>query len=259
MIVDLHNHTPLCNHAQGEPKEYIQKAIEMGINLFGFSEHAPMNFDEKYRMKFEEIIVYENTINQLKNEYKNDIEILLGYEVDFLVGLIDDRVMSRKVDFFIGSVHFLGTWGFDNPEFIGKYEGKNIDDIWKSYFEAITNLAKSGLFDIVGHLDLLKIFKFLPTKDIRILAKEALNNIKKANMTIEINSAGYRKPIKEQYPSSVLLEMAYELDIPITFSSDAHQIEHIGFEREKTYQIAKNAGYKKCAIFQNRDRKLVDF
>ena len=71
MIIDLHNHTPLCNHATGDMQEYINKAIKKGIKVFGFSDHAPMNFDEKYRMKFEEMQQYENEVLKLKEKYKN--------------------------------------------------------------------------------------------------------------------------------------------------------------------------------------------
>ena len=85
-------------------------------------------------------------------------------------------------------------------------------------------MAKTGLFDIVGHLDLIKVFKFLPKKDIRLIAKETLHEIKKANLVLEINSAGIRKPIAETYPSIQLLEMAYEMGIDITFGSDAHSV-----------------------------------
>ncbi|HIQ50925.1 MAG TPA: PHP domain-containing protein, partial [Nautiliaceae bacterium] len=111
MIIDLHNHTPLCKHATDSPKEYIQKAIEQSIDIYGFSDHAPMNFDTKYRMSFEEMDLYEKEINFLKNEFKN-IKILLGYEVDF-TPYVDEKVLKRKVDYFIGSVHFLNNWGFD--------------------------------------------------------------------------------------------------------------------------------------------------
>ncbi|MBD3808879.1 MAG: histidinol-phosphatase, partial [Epsilonproteobacteria bacterium] len=165
MRIDLHNHTTFCNHAQGSIEEYIQKAIELGIDIYGFSEHAPMDFDEGYRLRFEDMQKYENLVLDAKEKYKNKIDILLGYEVDFLPRHIDERVLSRKVDYMIGSVHFINEWGFDNPEFIGGYKTRDIDEIWQIYFDAIEEMAKSGLFDIVGHLDLIKIFKFLPKKD----------------------------------------------------------------------------------------------
>lgn len=266
MRVDLHNHTTLCNHATGTIEEYVQRAIEIGIDVFGFSDHAPMPFDPKYRMDISQKEFYENEILNIKEKYKNDIEILLAYEVDFMQNssYMLDEVLNSKVDYLIGSIHFIeeknkNLWGFDNPEFIGKYKEKNIDDIWLDYFEALEQLAKSKLFDIVGHFDLIKVFKYLPNKDIRSLALASLKAIKKANMTLEINAAGLRKPIEEPYPSKGLLELAFELDIPITFSSDAHDPSQIGFKYDELTSLAKQIGYTRCALYRNRDRQLVSF
>jgi histidinol phosphate phosphatase hisJ family len=259
MKVDLHNHTPLCKHAIDDPSEYIEAAIKARTQIFGFSDHAPMNYDKAYRMDFSQMNEYEKEIINLKEKYSDKIEILLGYEVDFLEGFVSELVLERNVDYLIGSVHFLGGWGFDNPEFIGEYKNKDIDKIWQDYFSHITKLAKFRKFDIVGHIDLLKIFKFLPKKDIRILAKEAFCEIKKSNLVIEINAAGFRKPICEQYPSVQLLQMAYELDIPISFGSDAHAKDQVGLNGEICEKIAKDIGYNKCASFKNRDRYFVNF
>ena len=261
--VDLHNHTVLCNHATGSVDEYIEKAIELGINEYGFSCHAPMNYDPKYRMKLEEKAIYEKWINDAKEKYKDKIKVLLAYEVDYLNGYVLDEILNSKVDYLIGSVHFLQNknelWGFDNPEFIGVYASVDIDKVWTDYFDAIKSMAKTNIFDIVGHLDLIKVFRFLPKKDIRIIAKEALREIKKSNMVLEINPAGLRKPISETYPSRQLLEEAYSLGIEITFGSDAHSVEHIGFGYEHSINLAKEIGFNKCMTFENRDRELVDF
>jgi len=257
--VDLHNHTTRCNHAEGTVDEYIQRAIELGIDIYGFSEHAPMDFDPEYRLAFEEMEAYTNEILTAKERYKNDIQLLLGYEVDWLRGHMDERVLNADVDYLIGSVHFIDKWGFDNPEFIGGWKEKNIDEIWQAYFEATRAMAKSGKFDIVGHLDLIKVFKFMPTQDTRILAKDALLAIKKSNMVLELNTAGLRKPIGEIYPSRELLEEAYSLDIPITFSSDAHAVEQIGAGYELATTLAKDIGYTKAVTFQGRDKQLITF
>lgn len=259
MIVDLHNHTKLCNHAEGEIFEYIEKAIESGTKYFGFSEHAPMNFDQKYRISFEQMRSYENAVLSAKEKYKDKIEILLGYEVDFLKDYIDDRVLSADVDYFIGSVHFINEWGFDNPEFIGNYENQDIDEIWQKYFNAIEEMADSKLFDIVGHLDLIKIFKFMPKKDINTIAKSALLAIKKADMSIEINVAGFRKPIAEAYPSFSLLNEAKKLDIPITFASDAHKPEQVGIFNKEAIKMAKDAGYSECVFYRKRKKEFIKF
>ena len=259
MRIDLHNHTTRCNHAEGTVDEYIQRAIELGIDIYGFSEHAPMDFDEKYRLPFCDIEAYAHDILTAKERYKDDIKILLGYEVDWLPGHMDDKILSADVDYLIGSVHFIDKWSFDNPEFIGGWKNKDIDEIWKAYFEATGAMAKSGKFDIVGHLDLIKVFKFMPTQDVRILAKNVLKSIKTSNMVMEINTSGLRKPIGEMYPSRALLEEAYTLDIPITFSSDAHAVDQIGAGYELATTLAKDIGYTQAVTFQGRDKQLITF
>lgn len=259
MKIDLHNHTYLCNHAEGRVSEYIEAAIKCGTEVFGFSDHNPMNFDEAYRMSFEQMDEYEKMVLEAREIFADRIKILLAYEVDFLPGFMDERVFARQVDYLIGSVHFIGSWGFDNPEFIGEYKNKDIDKIWRDYFECIKALAECGKFDIVGHIDLLKIFKFLPKTDIKILIQDALKAIKKANLAIEINAAGFRKPIGEQYPSREILNLAYEMDIPISFGSDAHSPKDVGANGEICENLAHEIGYDKCVCFEKRDRYFVKF
>ena len=258
MIADLHNHTKLCNHAEGEIVEYIEKAIECDIKYFGFSEHAPMDFDPKYRMRFDQMREYEQNILEAKEHYKDKIEILLGYEVDYLRGYMDERVLNAKVDYLIGSVHFINEWGFDNPEFIKDYENQDIDEIWQKYFNAIEEMAKSRLFDIVGHLDLIKIFKFMPKGNITDIARDALRAIKDADMSIEINVAGFRKPVSEAYPSPQLLQEIKKLNIPITFASDAHKPEQVGLFSDETMKMVKELGFSECVIYRNRKKEFIN-
>ena len=257
--IDLHNHTTRCNHAEGTIDEYIQRAIELGIDIYGFSEHAPMDFDENYRLPFCDMDAYVKDVLDARERYKNEIEILLGYEVDYLPGHMDERVLSAKVDYLIGSVHFIDKWSFDNPEFIGGWKSKDIDEIWKAYFEATEAMVKTGKFDIVGHLDLIKVFKYMPKQDVRVLARDVLKAIKKSGMVMELNAAGLRKPVGEIYPSKALLEVAYELDIPITFSSDAHAVDQVGFGYEATTSLAKSVGYTQAVTFKDREKQLLIF
>ena len=263
MRVDLHNHTPRCNHATGEMEEYVEQAIQKGIDIFGFSDHAPMGFDPKYRMGLGEANAYEKDVKELAQKYKGQIEILLGYEVDFLPNYLEERILGAPVDYLIGSVHFIpkdgNLWGFDNSEFIGAYKNANIDQIWQDYFDAVEAMAKSGLFQIAGHLDLIKVFNFKPKKDVRHIAQKALKAIKKSGMAIEISSAGLRKPVGEPYPSKELLEVAYELDIPITLASDAHAPEQVGQNMSSIETLAKAIGYDKVAIFRQKELELLDF
>lgn len=257
MIVDMHNHTYLCNHATGSVLEYAQKAYEIGTRYFGFSDHAPMNFDPDYRMTFEEMTKYEEMVREAQKAFENKLEILFAYEVDFLEGYMDERVLNAKCDYLIGSVHFINKWGFDNPEFIGVYKSVDIDKIYEDYFEAIKLSAKCGKFDILGHIDLIKIFNYRPKKDIRLIAKDALLAIKKADVVVELNSAGYVKPVGELYPCDKILEEMANLNIKITLSSDAHKPENIGLNGEKTMEKVEQFGFSEVAIFKNRDRAMI--
>jgi histidinol-phosphatase (PHP family) len=253
-LIDLHNHTPLCNHCSGNVDEFIKEAIKKGITVYGFSDHNPMEFDKKYRMNFDDMKIYKNWVYEAKEKYKNKIEILYGYEVDFMPKYLDEKLLNEDVDYLIGSVHFLDNWGFDNPEFIKEWESRNVDDVYEEYFSLIKQMADSKLFQIVGHLDLIKIFGYKPTKNLRDIITPALHSIKESDMIIEINSAGLRKPVKEQYPSVDILKVIKEMDIDITFSSDAHSVEQVGLNLEKVYELAKNIGFDKATFYRKKEK-----
>jgi histidinol-phosphatase (PHP family) len=240
-------------------EEYLLQAIANGTRYFGFSEHAYMDFDPGYRMKKEEMAPYEAEIDLLKEKYKDRITLLKGYEVDYLPGHMDADVLNADVDYLIGSVHFLDGWGFDNPEFIGGYATRNIDEIWREYFEAIGQMAQSRLFDIVGHLDLIKVFKYMPKGDLSGSFTQALKHIKASDMSIELNPAGLRKKIGEPYPSTALLKMAFDMAIPVTFGSDAHKPSDVGFGSSEIVKLARDTGYRECMVYFKRKGQLIKF
>ncbi len=259
MRIDIHNHTPLCNHATGTPSQYIQKAKELGIDIYGFACHAPMEFDKQYRMSKKQIPLYLQQIQDLKESTK-DLEILVGFEVDFINGredLLESCVLDSNVDYLIGSVHFLGEWGFDNPEFIGEYATRDLNECWKIYLESIRKMAESKQFQIVGHLDLLKVFGYKMPKSLDKELYATLEAIKDSQMSLEINSSGLRKKIQEMYPSDKILAIAYKMGIPITFSSDAHSVDNVGFGYEKCLKLAKSIGYKECVIYRQKQIQKI--
>jgi histidinol-phosphatase (PHP family) len=259
MIVDLHNHTSRCNHATGTMEAYLLRAIENKTQFYGFSDHAPMNFDTQYRMSFEEMPRYFQEIHYLQQKYQDQITLLRGLEVDYLPGYMDSRVLNADVDYLIGSIHFLDKWGFDNPQYISEYEKQDINQIWIDYFQTIEDMAQTQHFDIVGHIDLIKVFKYYPSKDISTYISKSLDAIKDNNLVIELNVAGLRKKCKEIYPSVEILTMAYQKGIDITFSSDAHKVDDVGYKSLELIKAAKDVGYKQCAIFRNRTKELINF
>ncbi len=256
MRVDLHNHTPLCNHATGTPYEYVKEAVNKNIDIYGFADHAPMEFDYKYRMSFDKMDEYEEMINSLKDEFK-DIKILVGYEVDF-TPFVDERVLKRDVDYLIGSVHFLDNWGFDNPEFLKEWQQRDIDDVYKEYFKNVLDMVKSGLFQIVGHLDLIKVFGFRPKSSIIDYVYPVIKEIKKSGMVVEVNSAGLRKDVKEVYPSKEILEIIFDENIDITTSSDAHSIKQVGYRLDEVENTLKSIGFKEVSYFEKKSKIKVD-
>jgi len=257
--IDLHNHTHYCNHATGTIDSYIERAIELGIDIYGFSEHAPMDFDHSYRLGFEQLPCYLDDVANTKRRFGDKIDIRCGLEVDWIEGLVDRRVLDADVDYLIGSVHFLKGWGFDNPEFIGKWKNSNIDLLYKSYWEAIKMMAQSNMFQIVGHIDLIKIFNFFPSKDPLEYALDALDAIAKAQMAIEINSAGLRKPCKSLYPSLEILQAAKERSIAICFGSDAHATNQVGLGYDEARTLAQQVGYSQAVTFDKKRAQLHSF
>lgn len=259
-FADLHNHTKRCNHAVGECRDYIEAAIANKIDIFGFSCHSPMKFDEAYRMALSEVDDYLGEILALRDEYSDRIDIKVGFEVDYIdkkPQLLEAKVLNAKVDFLVGSVHFLDDFSFDNPAFIGEYKHKDLDILWQEYLQAIANMAQSGLFDIVGHFDLLKIFNNPPRKNAQNAIKNALESIKDNDLVLEINAAGLDKQICEIYPSSEILSLAFKMEIPISFASDAHAPQKVGIYKDKMLDFALKTGYKSAVSFSQRQRETI--
>lgn len=257
MRVDLHNHTIYCNHASGSIESFLQKASEIGINVFGFSCHAPMNFDTKYRMSFAQLPRY---FTEIPNNYR-EMEVLSALEVDYVLGrddLLDRSVLQADVDYLIGSVHFLGNWGFDNPEFIGEWENRGVLSTWDSYLTSLQSMIKTGYFQIVGHFDLPKLFGNVMPESLFSKMEDTLKLIRDMDMVLEVNSAGLRKHIKEQYPSSYILKKAKDLGINVTLGSDAHSILDIGFGYSTCIEILKDIGFNEIAIFRKKQKYLVE-
>ncbi|WP_066388704.1 histidinol-phosphatase HisJ [Helicobacter himalayensis] len=255
MRLDMHNHTPLCNHASGAPREYLQRAVELGIDIYGFTCHAPMEFDKEYRMRLEDVETYIADMCALREEFRDKIDVRIGLEVDFIKGredLLESSILRAPLDYLIGSVHFLGSFGFDNPAFLGHYKNLSLEKCWEEYLDSITLCAQSGNFEVIGHFDLLKVFNNPPPKSVLQKLTSTLESIKQAQCVMEINASGLRKPCKEQYPSKEILSLAFEIGVPITFSSDAHAIEHIGFRYEHCRALAKEVGYTHIFAFKDK-------
>lgn len=263
MIVDYHTHTELCKHAEGAAEEYVLKAIARGLDEVGCSDHAPManNYDDRHRMSLEQYYsTYAPTVSELAEKYKDRIVLKRGMEVDFFPGTegwAKKFIDENDFDFVIGSVHFIGSPGSEKALFGQDYKEEEVGDLHEEYFEAIKDSAESGLFDIIGHCDLIKKFGQRSSKRIDEAVREALKAIKKADLCVEINTSGLRKPEHETYPSERVLAIAKELKIPLTLGSDAHKPGDVGGGFDIAVVLIEKYGSGKLSLFRKRERREV--
>lgn len=250
---DSHLHTPLCKHAKGHPREYAQAALDAGLSGLVFTDHMPMPawFDAPWRMHEQELPRYIEMVQEAQSEFAGRLEIRLGLEADYHPGTeryVERILAAHPWDYVIGSVHYLGAWGFDNPDFQAEYQARPLDEIYQMYYQLVYQAVHTGLFDSIGHLDLPKKFGHKQPEYELEWAAECLEAVHLAEMALDYNTAGLRKPIAEVYPSWSLSEQAIALGIPLVLGSDAHAPVEVG------YQLAAEA-----ARLQAAGAKLVRY
>lgn len=255
-VCDYHMHTPLCGHATGQPEEYAAHAETVGLAEIGFSDHAPLvaYHNPAYTMYEDQLPLYHQMMKEVKQAHPR-LSIKVGIEADYLPGFEDKtrRILEAyPYDYVIGSVHFIDNWAFDDPELHVRWKDKDIDRVYRDYYELLRRSARSGLFDIIGHADLVKKFGHRPTRDLTDEVKRTAEEFAASGVTVEINSSGLRKPVKEIYPSLEVLKVYRQAGVPITFSSDAHAPEDVGRDFDLSADLARAAGYRDYRLFRSR-------
>ena len=269
---NFHTHTLYCD-GHDTPEAFVEEAIFRKMRALGFSSHSPLPFDNSYSIKENKTLEYKTEIQKLKELYKNRIEIYLGLEFDYIPGISDNFNFYKTLldlDFTIGSVHQVaakhsGTlWFIDGPEFNYSLGLSNIfqSDIQlavKSYYEQVTEMILSQKPDIIGHIDKVKMYNrglyFSEEEKWYIeLAEKTLNAVLFAGSIIEVNTRGiYKKKCDALYPGISLLQKIYQLQIPITISSDAHAPEELTSYFPETIDILKDIGFKKVKCFNGKE------
>jgi histidinol-phosphatase (PHP family) len=257
---DYHTHTPLCRHAEGLPEEYVDAAIAAGLSEYGISDHAPAipePFDD-WRMTAAELPEYFAWIDRARAHAAGRLPIRAGLECDWLAGCepwITDLAGRHAWDYLIGSVHYLGSWDFDNPKWLGRWAEADVEAVWSQYWQTYAAMADSGLFDILGHPDLVKKFSHVPTGDLDRFYGPAMDAIAASGCAIELNTAGWHKPCAEAYPSPRFLALACSAGVPLVISSDAHHPREVARDFAKAIALAKAAGYRETLLFEGRTRR----
>jgi len=258
MRFDYHMHTPLCHHAVGHPREYVKRALELGFGEIGFSDHNPMpeQFD-MWRMAPGQLPEYIALIRGVRDEFPQ-IPVRLGLEVDYIEGYedhIESQAEMADWDYLIGSVHYiLPGWDVDNPEKRTMWKQYPVEKVWELYFACYAKAAESGLFDFLGHPDLVKKFGDWPEGDLSRFYRDALDAVEANGLALEINTAGLRKPVGELYPGKQFLTEAFRRSIPVLVNSDAHDPAEVGAGFDEAYALLREVGYRSVHRFVQRER-----
>jgi len=256
---DYHIHS-YYSDGKSAPEDYIAQAVAEGLQEIGFAEHLTLFMESlNWSMNASEAVPYLDHIKKLSQNTKT-IKVRTGLEVDFFPGKeneIYSFLNKTSIDYSIGSVHYLGDSTVDlGPEF---YDGKNIDTLYEVYFEHVAAAAASGLFDIIAHCDLIRIYGFKPTIDPEYLYRKLAGVFKTHDVAFEINTNGRNRPIGDFYPDRKFLNIFREENVPVCVNSDAHMPSRVGQYFDEAYELLRSVGYTEMAVFDRRERYMIPF
>lgn len=193
---------------------------------------------------------------------REQTDLRLGIEADFVPGA-EDRMANlldaREFDYVIGSVHFVREGAVDMDDYSVWDSGRSVEEIWRRYFETIGEAARSGLFDVLAHPDLVKVWspdRPLPEGDLRRFYELALDGIAESRIAVEVSTAGLRKRVEELYPAPAFLQMCLEAGAPVALSSDAHRPEDVGRDYDQALELLDSLGVRELCVFERRERRL---
>jgi histidinol-phosphatase (PHP family) len=241
---------------------YLEAAAAAGVEELGVSEHV-YRFSQALEL-WQHPLWTENARDDLDAycEFVRSTPLRLGIECDFVPGA-EDRTASlleaRDFDYVVGSVHFVGEEAVDHPGWDVWEGGGDPDEVWRRYFESLAECARSGLFDILAHPDLVKVWggsRPLPQRDPRFFYEPAVEAIAESGIAVEVSTAGLRKPVGELYPAVAFAEMCVEAGAPFALSSDAHLPGQVGFEYDRAVEFLDGLGVGEICVFERRQRRL---
>jgi len=271
MLTDYHVH--LRPDEGGTPAEeyftaanvdrYRAAAEEHGIAELGVAEHVHRFRDalDVWRHPFWVSSAHDD-LDAYCGWVHEETDLKLGIEMDFLPGR-EDRTANLLEpfpwDFVIGSVHFLRDEAVDNEDFDVWNRADSADRVWSRYFDTLGEAARSGLFDVLAHPDLVKVWgaqRPRPDGDLRRFYERAMEGIAESGIAVEVSTAGLRKPVGEIYPTRAFLELCLEAGAPIALSSDAHVPGEVGFAYEQALEALDELGVRELCVFSGRERRL---
>ncbi|MFH1502811.1 MAG: histidinol-phosphatase HisJ family protein [Candidatus Eisenbacteria bacterium] len=259
-LVDYHIHTRLCGHAVGEPEDYVREAIALGLPEIGFADHMPLLRirDDRLTMAPDDLPGYVEMIRELRSSV-DDLKIRLGIEMDYFPGQMEEvweKAAEFDFDYVHGSVHYIDGWGFSDSRHLSSYQGKDPDATYARYFELFCEAATEGGFDVMAHPDLVKKHGISTTLPMERLFEEAADALKSADVAVEVNTSGLRKPALDIYPSLPFLTVCRERGVAVTLGSDAHAPRQVGMDFDLARRLLRRAGVTEIATFESRKRSM---
>jgi histidinol-phosphatase (PHP family) len=270
VLTDLHLHlrpdepdTPASKYfTEANVDRYLESAEAAGVDEVGVSEHVYRFRDALalWRHPFWEEQARDDLASYC--EFVRSTPLRLGIEMDFVPGA-EDRTAAlldaHDFDYVLGSVHFIGEVAVDHEGYDAWAREGDPERVWRRYFETLAEAAHSGLFDILAHPDLVKVWgsgRPLPDRDPRFFYEPAVEAIAASGVAVEVSTAGLRKPVRELYPSAALAEMCLDAGAPFALSSDAHVPDQVGFGYKDAVGFLEDLGVSEICAFERRERRL---
>lgn len=257
-------------------ERYRAVAGERGIAELGVSEHVYRFAQalEVWRHPFWERYAHDD-LDAYCGFVREQTDLRLGIEADFVPGA-EDRIanllQARDFDYVVGSVHFIREGAVDMDEYSAWTSGRSAEHTWRRYFQTVGESARSGLFDVLAHPDLVKCWspaqpanpvnaphpaRRRPEGDLRRYYELAIEGIAQSGIAVEVSTAGLRKPVGEIYPAPAFLEMCLEAGAPVALSSDAHRPEDVGGDYDRALELLERLGVCELCVFERRERRLA--
>jgi len=267
MKFDLHTHHLRCGHAEGSIEDYVRAAIAADLQVIGISDHSPYFASPEDQafpyiaMAKSQFAEYIEEVLRLKAQYADRIEVLLGVESDFFPEHLDiyrNAYAPYPFDYIIGSVHQSGGVSIFNRNRWKGLDERAMVEQKERYYDLIRQSARSGLFQILGHIDAMKGY-YPAFSDIPAAAAidATLETIAECDIAIEINTSGGTKDVGGWYPSDEILERALHYGVRVTFGSDSHVPGRIGEDWHRVRARLREIGYREWVFYRQRQPVTV--
>ena len=271
MLTDYHLHlrsddtdaAAATHFSQENVERYRAVATERGISELGVSEHI-YRFEqalEVWRHPFWLQYAHDD-LDSYCAFVRDQTDLRLGIEADFVPGGEDrmaNLLQARDFDYVVGAVHFVREGAVDMDDYSVWDSGRSAEEIWRRYFQTLGEAARSGLFDVLAHPDLVKMWgreRPLPEGDLRRYYELAMDGIGESQIAVEVSTAGLRKGAQELYPAPAFLEMCLQTGAPVALSSDAHRPQDVGADYDQALELLEGLGVGQLCVFERRERRL---